>query len=46
MEKIVEYILEQTKKILSVDSPTGYTKEVADMIMEEYRALGYHPKKR
>lgn len=45
MEKIIEYILEQTKKILSVDSPTGYTKEAADMIMEEYRSLGYHPEK-
>lgn len=43
MEKIMEYILEQTKKILSIDSPTGYTKEAADYIIREYEALGYHP---
>lgn len=43
MEKIMEYILEQTKKILSIDSPTGYTKEAADYIIQEYEALGYHP---
>lgn len=41
----MEYVLEQTKKILSIDSPTGYTKEAADYIISAYEALGYHPVK-
>lgn len=38
-----DYILEETKKILEIDSPTGYTKNAAKFVMEEYRALGYEP---
>lgn len=45
MEKIIEYILKQTKKILSIDSPTGYTEQVADYIIQEYQSLGYSPRK-
>lgn len=43
MDKLLEYILEQTKKILAIDSPTGYTKEGANYLMEEYKKLGYDP---
>ena len=43
-KKYVDYIVEETKKILAIDSPSGFTKEVADFVMEEYRALGYEPK--
>ena len=42
-KKYVDYIVEQTKKILSIDSPSGYTKKVAEYVMNEYRALGYEP---
>ncbi|MEG0961790.1 MAG: M42 family metallopeptidase [Lachnospiraceae bacterium] len=45
MEKYMNYVLEQTKKILSIDSPTGYTQEAADYVMGAYQALGYHPVK-
>lgn len=45
MEKYMDYVLEQTKKILSIDSPTGYTKEAADYVINAYEALGYHPVK-
>jgi len=41
--EIISYIVEQTTKILSIDSPTGYTKEAAAYVMEEYRRLGFHP---
>lgn len=41
----MDYVLEQTKKVLSIDSPTGYTKDVADYVMSAYEALGYHPVK-
>lgn len=40
-EKYMHYILEQTKRILSIDSPTGYTKEAAQYVCEAYRNLGY-----
>ena len=43
MDKIMEYILEQTKQLLAIDSPTGYTKEASDYLLQEYRALGYQP---
>ena len=39
----VDYIVEETKKILSIDSPSGYTKEVAEYVMGEYKKLGYEP---
>lgn len=39
----IEYIVEQTKKILEIDSPSGYTREVADYVMKEYEELGYKP---
>lgn len=39
----VDYMVEETKKILAIDSPSGYTKQVAEYVMGEYRALGYEP---
>lgn len=43
-EKYVDYIVEETKSILSIDSPSGFTREVAAYVMEEYKKLGYEPK--
>ena len=43
MEKYTDYILEQLQKLLSIDSPTGYTKNVTDYLMDEYKAMGYTP---
>lgn len=42
-EKYVEYIVETTKRLLAVDSPTGYTREAAWFVYEEYAKLGYRP---
>lgn len=44
MEKYMSYILEETQKILAIDSPSGYTKNVAEYVIDAYRALGYEPK--
>lgn len=41
--KYVDYIVEETKKILAIDSPSGYTKDVAGFVMKEYKRLGYEP---
>ena len=40
-EKYADYILEETKKLLEIDSPSGYTRNVAEYVMEEYHKLGY-----
>lgn len=37
------YMLEQTEKLLSIPSPTGYTKEVQTYLMNELTTLGYAP---
>ena len=39
----VDYMVEEIRKILAIDSPFGYTREVADYVMEEYKKLGYEP---
>ena len=39
----VDYMVEETKKILAIDSPSGHTRQVAEYVMGEYRALGYEP---
>ncbi|MGN0313235.1 MAG: M42 family metallopeptidase [Fusicatenibacter sp.] len=43
MEKYITYILEQLKTIMAIDSPTGYTKNMTDYLVMEYRRLGYDP---
>lgn len=43
MDTITSYILEQTKHILSIDSPTGFTARAAAYVMDEYTRLGYAP---
>lgn len=45
MINYVDYILEQTQKLLAIDSPSGFTGAVTDYLMEEYRRLGYSPQK-
>ena len=45
MKEITNYILEQVQNILAIDSPTGYTKNVADYLMEEYEKIGYAPQR-
>lgn len=45
MEEITNYILEQVQNILAIDSPTGYTKNVADYLMAEYEKMGYAPQR-
>lgn len=43
MEKYLDYILEQMKALLAIDSPSGFTDCVTDYLMEEYTRLGYTP---
>lgn len=45
MKGYVDYILQETQRILEIDSPTGFTGRVADYVMERYEELGYSPVK-
>ena len=42
-KKYMDYMLDQTVKVLEIDSPTGYTKDAVAYLCEEYRRLGYEP---
>ena len=42
-EKYLSYILEETTKISSIDSPSGFTKKAAFYVMQEYEKFGYKP---
>ena len=37
----VDFITEKLKKLLSIDSPTGYTKDAIAWLKAEYEAMGY-----
>ena len=39
----VDYILDQLRAIIAVDSPTGYTERAAATVAEELTRLGYAP---
>lgn len=39
----VQYCMEETKKLLAIDSPTGYTANAVEYLIEQYRAMGYEP---
>ncbi|SFG11245.1 Putative aminopeptidase FrvX [Lachnospiraceae bacterium C7] len=41
IKEYVDYIVEEVKKIMAINSPTGYTKEVANFVVDEYKKLGY-----
>ena len=37
----VDYIVEQAKELLAIDSPSGYGKEVSSYLMKELDRLGF-----
>ena len=39
----MEYIIEQLKSVMAIDSPTGFTRKAAEYTMNELRTLGYQP---
>ena len=43
MSPDMEYIVDQVKAVLAIDSPTSYTKAAASYVLEEYRRLGFRP---
>lgn len=45
MTDYTEYIVEQTCRLLAIDSPSGYTSQVAAYLMDIYTEMGYKPVK-
>ena len=43
LTKYTDYIMDVTARLLAVDSPTGYTEEAAQFVMDEFANLGYAP---
>lgn len=43
LKHYVDYMVEETKKILAIDSPSGYTKNVAEYVTGLYQDMGYKP---
>ena len=41
--KYVSFIVEETKNLLAIDSPSGMTKKAAEHVMTRFEALGYAP---
>lgn len=44
-KKYVDYIMTEAEKLLAVDSPTGYTENIAKLVMREFSDLGFIPEK-
>lgn len=40
MDLDMDYLLEQLKAVMAIDSPTGYTKNAAEYVCGEYPAAG------
>ena len=45
LKKYTDFILDEAVKLLSVDSPTGYTAGIAELVIKEFSALGYKAEK-
>ena len=43
--RTLDYILNETKALLAIDSPTGYTGKVTEYLMNTFTDLGYTPKR-
>ncbi|MCI6377111.1 MAG: M42 family metallopeptidase [Clostridiales bacterium] len=43
MKLNTQYAIERTMELLKVDSPTGYTQNVTDMLLDQLRGLGFSP---
>ena len=40
-KKYVDYIVEQAKNLIGIDSPSGYHRNVGDYLLAEFEKLGY-----
>ena len=40
-QELTRFMLQETRAVLAIDSPTGYTKNAAAYVLGRYRAMGY-----
>ena len=45
MEQYVKYAVEKTVELLAIDSPTGYTHEAEEFVLQEFTKLGFEAKR-
>lgn len=45
MSNYINYIMEQAANIISIDSPSGFTNNVINYLIQEYEKMGYQPVK-
>ncbi len=45
MQQIKDYMLEKLGNLISIDSPSGYTEQAQNWLMDELSAMGYQPRK-
>ena len=45
MEQYVNYAVEKTVELLAIDSPTGYTAEAEEFVLQEFTKLGFEAKR-
>ena len=43
MKKYIDYIIKSAEKLLNINSPSGYTKEVVEFLFKEFEEIGYDP---
>ena len=43
LTQYTDFIVEKAAALLAVDSPTGYTTQAAELVYNEFKALGYAP---
>ena len=43
LKKYTDFIMDEAVKLLSVDSPSGYTEGISKLVIDEFKALGYEP---
>ena len=44
-QEILIYTLKKLRELLAIDSPSGYTSEVADYLLGQFSDLGYGARK-
>ena len=45
MKLNTQFSVDQTLRLLAVDSPSGYTRHVTDLLLDELRDMGFAPQR-
>ena len=45
LKAYTDFLIDETEKLLNIDSPTGYTEEAAAWVLEQFKSLGFSAKR-